>query len=176
MDGTGGGREEEVETPDPWSCSNWNQASLDCTGGGREEEAGTPNSHTCSSNNRVSMDGTGDGKSKPSHVWPTMPDESPNFVTPKILCDLHLLRILAEGRETSFLSNRGEETSLAFVSLALTGPFWISETPEASEGGLVSSPSPYPWPFHSLNLSYSHSRDFGNIWRVRNLKNSRVCK
>ena len=119
MDGAGGGKEEEAETPDPRSYSSSNQASLDGTDGGREEEAGTPNPHTCSSSNRASMDGTGDGKLEPSHAWHTALDENPNFVAPKIWCDLHLLRILAEGRETFFSSKWGEEISLAFVSLAL---------------------------------------------------------
>ena len=67
MDGTGGGREEEAETPGPRSCSNSNQASMDGTDG-RREEAGTPNLHTGSSNNRASMDGTGNEKSKPAHA------------------------------------------------------------------------------------------------------------
>ena len=174
MDGTGGGREEASETPDPQSCSSSNRASMDGVSGGREEETGTPNPYTCSSSNRASMDGIGDGKSKPSHAWHMVSDESPNFVAPKIWCDLCLPWILAKGRETPFLFYRGEEISLAFVSLALTRPFWISETLKASEEGLVPLPSPYPWPFHSLNLSHSHSGDFGNIWWVRNLKNSRV--
>ena len=38
MDGAGGGKEEEAETPDPRSYSSSNQASLDGTGGGKEEE------------------------------------------------------------------------------------------------------------------------------------------
>ena len=128
------------------------------------------NSQSRSSSNRASTDGTGDGKPEPSHVWHTMLDESPNCVAPKIWCDLHLLRILTEGRETPFLSSRGGEISLAFASFALTRPFWISETLKASEEGLVPSPSPWPWPFHSLNLSHSHSGNLGIIWGVRNLK------
>ena len=68
MDGTGGGRKEEAETPDSRSCSNNNQASMDGAGGGREEEARTLNPHTCSSSNRASMDGTYDEKSKPAHA------------------------------------------------------------------------------------------------------------
>ena len=54
-DGTGSGREEEAEAPDPWPCSSSNQASLDGIGGGKEEEARTPNPHTCSSSNQASI-------------------------------------------------------------------------------------------------------------------------
>ena len=74
MDGTGDGREEEAETPDPQSCSNSNRASMDGTGDGREEEAVTPNPQSCSSSNRTNialaaiMDGTGDEKSKFAHA------------------------------------------------------------------------------------------------------------
>ena len=55
MDGTGGGREEEAEMPDPQSCSSSNRASMDGTSDGREEKAETPNPHTCSSSNRASI-------------------------------------------------------------------------------------------------------------------------
>ena len=54
MDDTGSGREEEVETPNPRSCSSSNHASMDGIGGGREEEVRTSNPHTCSSNNQAS--------------------------------------------------------------------------------------------------------------------------
>ena len=75
MDGIDDGREEEVETPDPQSCSSSNRASMDGTGDGREEEAETPNPYTCSSSNRASMDNTGNEKSKSAHTWHTAPDE-----------------------------------------------------------------------------------------------------
>ena len=55
------------------------------------------------------MDGTGNRKLKPSHAWHMALDENPIAVAPKILCDLHLLRILAEGREIPFLSKASEE-------------------------------------------------------------------
>ena len=114
------------------------------------------------------MDGIDDEKSKPANVWHTALEENPYFVAPKIWCELHLLQILAEGRETSFLSSRGGEISLASVSLVLTGSFWIPETLRVSEEG-----HPYPGPFHYLNLNHYHSGDFGNIRRVKSLKNSR---
>ena len=85
-----------------------------------KKKQGCQNLHTCSSSNRASMDGTGNGKPKPSYAWHTTPDENLSAVTPKIWCDLHLLRILAKGRETPFLSSREGEIFSTFASLALT--------------------------------------------------------
>ena len=39
----------------PQSCSSSNRASMDGTGGGRVEEAETPNPHTCSNSNWASI-------------------------------------------------------------------------------------------------------------------------
>ena len=72
-DGTGSGREEEVEAPSPRSCSSSNQASMDGTGGGREKEARTPNLHTCSSSNRVSI-----ALAVVEQVWMVLEMGSPN--------------------------------------------------------------------------------------------------
>ena len=74
MDGTGGRREEEAETPDPRSCSSSNQASMDGTGGGREEEAGTPNPHTCFSSNRASI-----ALASILQVWMVLAMRNPNL-------------------------------------------------------------------------------------------------
>ena len=40
MDGTGDEKEEEVETPDPQSCSSSNRASMAGIVGEKEEESG----------------------------------------------------------------------------------------------------------------------------------------
>ena len=68
MDGTGDGREEEAETPDPQSYSSSNRASMDGTDDEREEEAETPDPQSCSSSNRASMDGTGDGREEEAEM------------------------------------------------------------------------------------------------------------
>ena len=73
MDGNGGGREEEAETPDPQSCSSSNQASLDGIGDGREEEVGTPNLHTCSNSNRASI-----ALAAIEQVWMVLAMRNPN--------------------------------------------------------------------------------------------------
>ena len=73
MDGTGSGREEEAETPDPRSCSSSNQASMDGTDGGREEEAGMPNPHTCFRSNRASI-----ALAAIEQVWMVLEMGSPN--------------------------------------------------------------------------------------------------
>ena len=126
MDSTGGRREEETETLDPRSCSNSNQASMDGTDGGREEEAGTPNPHTCSSSNRASI-----ALAAIEQVWmvPAMENPSPHMRNTRHRMEVSMLSnqksdvtstcfgFWLKEEETPFLSYRGEEISLALVSL-----------------------------------------------------------
>ena len=81
MDGTGGGREEEAERPDPQSCSSSNWASMDGTSDGREEEAKTPNPHTCSSSNRASI-----ALAAIEQVWMVPAMRNPNPYTRETRC------------------------------------------------------------------------------------------
>ena len=86
-----------------------------------KKKQGRQNLHTCSSSNRASMDGTGNTKPKPSHEWHTTSDENSSAVAPKIWCDIHLLRILAEGKRGSFLALSRKRKDL---SLCLHCPDW----------------------------------------------------
>ena len=131
MDSIGGRREEEAETLDPRSCSNSNQASMDGTDDGREEEVGTPNPHTYSSSNRASI-----ALAAIEQVWmvPAMGNLNPHMRDTWHRMKVPVLHQKSDAtstcfgfwlkeEETPFLSYRGEEISLALVSLALTGPF-----------------------------------------------------
>ena len=116
----------------PRSYSNSNRTSMDGTDGGREEEAGMPHPHTCSSSNQTSI-----SLVAIEQVWmvPAMGSPNPHMCDTwrwmKVLVLLHqkfdvtstCFGFWLKEEETPFLSYRGEEISLAFVSLALTGPF-----------------------------------------------------
>ena len=81
MDGTGDGREEEAETPNPQSCSSSNRASMDGTGDGREEEAETPDPQSCSSSNRANI-----SLAAIEQVWMVLAMRNPDPYTCDTLC------------------------------------------------------------------------------------------
>ena len=119
-------------TINPRSCSSSNRTSMDGTGSGREEEAGTPHPHTCSSSNQTSI-----ALAAIEQVWmvPAMGSLNPHMRDTRHRMKVPVLshqksdatstcfRFWLKEDETSFLSYRGEEISLAFVSLTLIGPF-----------------------------------------------------
>ena len=150
----------------PQSSSNSNNASTDGTGGGREEEAEVPNSRPWFSSTgwhrwwkrRRSRDAKisilalaaieqvwmvlemGSLNPHMRGTWRWMKISMLSYQKSNVISTCFGFWLKEE--ETPFLSYRGEKISLAFISLALTGPFWISEIPKASEEGLVPSPSP----------------------------------
>ena len=65
----------------------------------REKEAGMPNPHTSSNSNRASIVLAAVERERMVLAMGNL-----NAIAQKILCDLHLLRILAEGRRGSFLA------------------------------------------------------------------------
>ena len=98
------------------------------TSDGRKEEAGMPNPGTSSDCNRASIILVAIERER---MVLTMRNLS--VVAPKILCNLHLLRILAEGRRDSFLAlSRGRSVlslclpypDRAILSLGETQCFW----------------------------------------------------
>ena len=104
------------------------QRHLSNTSDGREEEAGMPNPYTSSNCNRASIVLAAIARER---MVPAMGNLS--AVAPKIWYDLHLLRILTEGRRGSFLalSRRRNVLSLdlpcpdrAILSLEDTLDFW----------------------------------------------------
>ena len=131
LGGAGDGREEEVKTIKrrKWwkrrrSGGTWvapvmeerrKQKHQDGPSEGREEEAGMSHPYTCSSDDQAS-------------VFLAAIEQVPNF--------------WLKGGKTPFSPCQGEKMPWVFVSLVLTGPFWISEISKASEDGFVSSLSP----------------------------------
>ena len=75
--------------------------------------------------------------------------------------------------EASFPPCQGGEMFWVSVSLALTGPSWVSERPSASGEGVVPSPPSSPQPYHSLRLNPTSSEDFERSRWLRNLKRLR---
>ena len=123
---------------------NKKQRRLGGTSDGREEEAGMPNPHTSSDCNRASITLAAIERKR---MVPMMRYLS--AVAPKIWCDLHLLRILAERRRGSFLTlSRGRSVlslclpypNRAILSLEETQGFWRGCGPFALILDLTISP------------------------------------
>ena len=124
-----------------------------------------PNPHTCSNNKWASIVLAAIEREQMVLAMGNL-----SVVAPKIWCDLHLFRILAEGRRSSFLALLRRRNVLSLCLPCPDRPFWISKISKASEEGVVPSPSPWPWPCHLLRLSHTGNKDFGHNWKVRNLK------
>ena len=157
---------------------------MDGTGDRREEEAGTPNPHTCSSSNRASI-----ALAAIEQVWmvPAMGNPNPHTCDTRRRMKVQILSHQKSDatytcfrfwlKEERLLSCpvEGEKYLWPLSFLPWLGHFESRRHPRLLKR-VVPSPSLYHWPFHSLNLNHYHSGDFGNIWRVKSLKNSRVCE